>query len=62
MKYLGAARKAGNISMNDLSDAIKKITGKHVNIQDKSVEHDDNLPKAGEHVAVFWIEGENEVI
>ena len=37
MIYLGTARKSGNIlSMNDLSDAIKKITGKNVNVQEKS--------------------------
>ena len=37
MIYLRTVRKSGNIlSMNDLSDAIKKITGTNVNVQEKS--------------------------
>ena len=63
MKYLGFARKAGNIIINDLSDAIKKITDKNLDIQEKSsVVFDNHLPKPGEHVAVLWIEGANEVV
>ena len=63
IKYLGTAPKEAHLSMNDLSDAIKKITGNYIDSQEKSsTESNDNLPKPGEHVAVFWVERENEVV
>ena len=61
MKYLGTAHKTGNISMNYLADAIKKITVKYLYIQEKSVELYDCLPKSDECVVGFWI-GANEVV
>ena len=63
IKYIGTARKEVHVSISDLSDAIKKITGNYVDSHEKSSdEPNDNLPKPGEHVAIFWIERENEVV
>lgn len=62
IKYLGNARKTTTISVNDLSDAINKITGVSIAEElDETAEIDESVPKPGEHVAVFWIEGAKDV-
>ena len=48
--------------MNNLTDAIKEITGKYMVMQQKSIEAGDHLLKPDEHVATFWIERSNEVV
>ena len=53
--YLGCAHKTGTLSVNDLSDTIKKITGvTQIASNDSSnSDIDDSFPAPGEHVIVF---------
>ena len=64
IKYLGCARKTGTLSVNDLSDAIKKITGvSQIASNDSSnSDIDDSFPAPGEHVIVFWIESLKDIV
>ena len=72
MNYLGSARKTSSLTVNDLSNAISKITGRTVTTHNSNTQSEHSSPeilhqspssfKPGEHVVVFWIENSNEVV
>ena len=71
MNYLGSVRKTSSLTVNDLSDAISKITGRvSTEISNTETVHSPaelrhqspSSFKPGEHVAVFWIENSNDVV
>ena len=49
------------ISLTDLSHVISKIGGLN-RMHDVSKNIASNLPKPGEHVAVYWVQDSNEVV
>ena len=66
ISYLGVARKSSTITMNELSNAINKLSG---NFEGRALrcttidQHSsENIPLPDEHVAIFWIESGDTVV